>query len=58
MRIDGLIDNRKTRWWITPAGAKSLAVDHPEVAAEVNQWLAEQGGHTPPMCTGGKSAKK
>ena len=35
----GLIENRKSRWWIKPEGAKNLAVDHPEIAGDVNAWL-------------------
>lgn len=35
----GLIENRRSRWWIKPEGAKNLSVDHPEIAGEVNEWL-------------------
>lgn len=43
MHQAGLVENKKSRWWMQPAGAKALAVDHPEIAGDVNQWLAEKG---------------
>ena len=41
MASSGLIENLKSRWWIKPEGAKNLAVDYPEIAGDVNQWLQQ-----------------
>lgn len=46
LRKAGFVENRKSKWWITTDGAKAMALDHPEVAGEVNRWI-EQTTHTP-----------
>ncbi len=42
---EGLCFKKQKRWWPTEKLAKQLAIDMPEIAGEVNQWLAD----TPPM---------
>ena len=36
---EGLLEKRNSKWWPTEKGAKQLALDMPEIAGEVNEWL-------------------
>ena len=39
LRREGLLEKRKNKWWPTKKGAKQMALDMPETAGEVNEWL-------------------
>ena len=36
---EGLLEKRNSKWWPTEKGAKQMALDMPETAGEVNEWL-------------------
>ena len=39
LRKEGLLEKKKNKWWPTEKGAKQMALDMPETAGEVNEWL-------------------
>ena len=39
LRKVGLLEKKKNKWWPTEKGAKQMALDMPETAGEVNEWL-------------------
>lgn len=36
---EGLLEKRNSKWWPTEKAAKQMALDMPETAGEVNEWL-------------------
>ena len=38
---EGFCFKKQKRWWPTAKLAKHLAIDMPEIAGEVNQWLSD-----------------